>query len=179
VSERRACAALCVNRSTIQYRSRQPAQPPLEARIKEICQTRVRYGARSVHVQLWREVWTLSHKKTARIYNELGMQLRRKTSKRRGKAKLRDDRCESIAANETWAMDFVQDQVATGRKLRVPTIADTFSRFCPAADARFSYCAESVVATLDRACSEIGFRRRSGSIRAASSSPANSISGPV
>lgn len=45
--------------------------------------------------------------------------------------------------NETWAMDFVHDQLATGRKLRVLTIVDTFSRFSPAIDARFSYRGES------------------------------------
>ncbi len=33
--------------------------------------------------------------------------------------------------NETWAMDFVHDQLATGRKLSVLTIVDTFSRFSP------------------------------------------------
>ena len=32
-------------------------------------------------------------------------------------------------ANQTWAMDFVHDRLGTGRKLRVPTIVDTFSRF--------------------------------------------------
>ena len=36
-------------------------------------------------------------------------------------------------------MDFVHDQLATGRKLRVLTIVDTFSRFSPALDPRFSF----------------------------------------
>ena len=31
--------------------------------------------------------------------------------------------------NETWAMDFVHDQLCTGRKLRILTIVDTFSLF--------------------------------------------------
>ena len=35
-------------------------------------------------------------KKTRRIYNELGMQLRNKNPKRRVKAKLRDDRQEAV-----------------------------------------------------------------------------------
>ena len=33
--------------------------------------------------------------------------------------------------NETWAMDFMADQLSTGRKLRVLTIVD-ISRFSPA-----------------------------------------------
>ena len=54
-------------------------------------------------------------------------------------------------------MDFVHDQLATGRKLRVLTIVDTFSRFCPALDARFSYRGEDVVATLERICCQTGY----------------------
>jgi putative transposase len=48
---------------------------------------------------------------------------------RRVKAKLRTDRQSAIRMNETWAMDFIHDQLATARKLRVLTILDTFSRF--------------------------------------------------
>ncbi|MEM9221901.1 MAG: integrase core domain-containing protein, partial [Pseudomonadota bacterium] len=60
------------------------------------------------------------------------------------------------SSNETWAMDFVHDQLATGRKLRVLTIVDTFSRFRPAVDPRFSYRGEDVVRTLEAVCAEVG-----------------------
>jgi putative transposase len=99
----------------------------------------------------------VNQKRTRRIYRELGLQLRNKTPKRRVKAKLRDDRRQAVAVNETWAMDFVHDQLATGRKLRVLTIVDTFSRFSPALDARFSYRGEDVVATLERVCCDVGY----------------------
>ena len=36
------------------------------------------------------------------------------------------------------------------KKIRVLTVVDTFSRFSPALDPRFSYRAEDVVATLGR-----------------------------
>ena len=91
-----------VDRSTYHYKSRRPDQVSLEARIREICQTRVRYGYRRVHVMLQREGWNTNIKKTHRIYNELGLQLRNKTPKRRVKAKLRDDRKEAVRPNETW-----------------------------------------------------------------------------
>src|SRR5262245_53084111 len=45
---------------------------------------------------------------------------------------MREDRQSATRPNETWAMDFVHDQLVTGRKLRVLTIIDTFSRFSPA-----------------------------------------------
>lgn len=55
------------------------------------------------------------------------------------KAELRDDRVEAVGPNEVWAMDFVHDQLATGRKLRVLTVVDTISRYVPVLDARYSY----------------------------------------
>jgi putative transposase len=54
-------------------------------------------------------------------------------------------------------MDFVHDQLATGRKLRVLTIVDIFSRFSPAVDPRFSYRGEDVVLTLERMCKTVGY----------------------
>ena len=68
--------------------------------------------------------------------------------KRRVKARLRDDRVEAVEPNEVWAMDFVHDQLATGKKLRILTVVDTHSRCCPAVDARFTYRGEDVVQTL-------------------------------
>jgi putative transposase len=119
VSVRRACRVLEFDTSTYHYKSRRPGQAHLEQRIREICQTRIRYGYRRIHVLLRREGCCHGQNKTRRIYRELGLQLRNKTPKRRVKAKLRDDRRPATRSNETWAMDFVHDQLATGRKLRV------------------------------------------------------------
>ncbi|MBP0617770.1 hypothetical protein J6595_19475 [Jiella sp. KSK16Y-1] len=47
-------------------------------------------------------------------------------------------------------MEFVHDQLATGRKLRILTVVNTFSRFSPVIDPRFSYRGEDVVRALER-----------------------------
>lgn len=134
MSIRKACQALRIDRSLYTYKSRRGEQAPLKQRIKEICETRVRYGYRRVHVLLLHEGWPINMKRTRRLYNELGLQLRNKTPKRRVKAKLREDRADATHSNQVWAMDFVHDQLATGRKLRVLTIIDTWSCFSPAVD---------------------------------------------
>lgn len=54
-------------------------------------------------------------------------------------------------------MDFVHDQLVTGRKIRVLTIVDTFSRFSHATDPRFSYRGEDVVQTLEHVCAQTGY----------------------
>lgn len=159
VSIRRACAVLEVDTSTYHYKPHRPDQAGLAARIKAICETRVRYGYRRVQVLLRREGWHVNQKRTRRIYNELGLQLRNKTPKRRVKAKLREDRAPATRPNDVWAMDFVHDQLATGRKIRVLTVVDTFSRFSPVVDPRFSYRAEDVVTTLEKVCAQVGYPR--------------------
>ena len=57
VSIRRACAALKVDTSLYHYKSKRGEQAELKTRIKEIAQTRVRFGYRRVHVLLRREGW--------------------------------------------------------------------------------------------------------------------------
>ncbi len=106
VSIRAACGAIGFYRLTFHYKSRRADQAAVERRIKEICETRVRYGYRRVHVLLDREGWRINIKKVYRIYRELGMQLRNKTPKRQVKAKRRDDRAEAVGPNDVWAMDF-------------------------------------------------------------------------
>ena len=157
VSIRRACRVLAVDTSTYHYKPRRRGQADLEQRIKEIAETRMRYGYRRVHVVLLREGWMTNIKRTYRLYTTLGLQLRNKTPKRRVKAKLREDRCPAVQPNQTWAMDFVHDQLAMGKKIRVLTVVDIFSKFSPVVDPRFSYRAEDVVRTLERVCGQVGY----------------------
>jgi putative transposase len=148
---------LTASRSSYHYKVQRDDQAELKKRIREIAEARVRYGYRRIHVLLRREGWPVNMKRVHRLYTEMGLQLRKKTPKRRVKAKLRDDRTVAVRPNETWAMDFVHDQLATGRKLRILTVIDTFSRFSPVLDPRFSYRGQDVVRTLEEVCRKVGY----------------------
>jgi putative transposase len=157
VSIRRACTALPFERSTYHYRSKRADPTALKQRMREICETRVRYGYRRVHVLLRREGWEVNVKRVCRLYREMGLQLRNKSPKRKVKAKLREGRSDAAGPNQVWAMDFVHDQLFDGRKLRVLTIVDTFSRFSPAIEVRQSFKGADVVAVLERASETAGY----------------------
>ena len=159
VSIRRACRALPVDRSTYQYRPRRPEQAGLRKRIKEIAETRVRYGYRRIHVLLRREGWPVNAKRVCRLYRDMGLQLRNKTPKRRVKAKLRSDRTTASSANDIWAMDFLHDQLFDDTKIRALTIVDTLTRLSPALGVRRSYRGSDVVDTLERGAAEFGYPR--------------------
>lgn len=67
-----------------------------------------------------------NHKRIARVYRELGLQL----GKRSRKKKKSERRFMFIAPkkpNELWAMDFVLDTFANGRRFRVLTVKDLFT----------------------------------------------------
>ncbi|GLR58151.1 hypothetical protein GCM10007919_28760 [Rhizobium indigoferae] len=69
---RRACGASKFDRSTYHYTSLRADQAGLERRIREICETRVRYRYRRVHVLLEREGWGTNIKRTYRLLQGLG-----------------------------------------------------------------------------------------------------------
>jgi putative transposase len=62
LSIRRACRAVLACRATYHYRSRRPEQAPLRKRIREIAETRMRYGYRRITVLLRREGWRVNVK---------------------------------------------------------------------------------------------------------------------
>lgn len=134
VSIWRACQALPVDRST--YRSKRSRQAVMIKRIKEIAETRVRYGYRRIHVLLRREGWLVNSRRVCRLYREMGLQLRNKSPKRRVKAQLREDRSPASGPDQVWAMDFVHDQLFDGRKIRILTVVDTFTRLSSAIEER-------------------------------------------
>jgi putative transposase len=148
---------LQINRSLHVCKSKRGGQANLTHRIKQIADTRVRYGYRPIQVLLLHDGRNVTVKRVYRLYRELGLQLRHKPPKRRVKAKLREDRFDAVKPNDTWAMDFVHDQLATGKKLRVLTVVDIFSKFSTVVDPRFSYRAEDVVMTLEKVCRKTGY----------------------
>ncbi len=104
MSVKRTCKVLRFDRSTCQYVSRRTDPAVLNRRIKEICETRVRYGYRRVHYLLRPEGWPANVKKVHRIYHAMRLQLRNKSPKRRVKAKLKEDRSDAVRPNDVWVM---------------------------------------------------------------------------
>jgi putative transposase len=154
LSERRVCRLLDINRKMVGYRSVKADDPILRSRIKEIAQTRIRYGYRRIVVLLRREGWNVNHKRVRRIYREENLSIRTKTPKRRRSAVLRAERVAPTAPNQSWAMDFMHDMLADGTKIRLLTIVDLFSRESVALEVGFGFKSSQVVAVLRRKVAE-------------------------
>jgi putative transposase len=155
LSERRACRALEVARSTIRYRSVRPSQEALRRRLRELAAVRVRSGYRPLHVYLRREGWRVNHKRVYRLYTEEGLTLKRRRPKRRKSASVRVAPVTPEAPNERWAMDFIHDRLADGRTLRILSVLDVHTRECLALIAARTFRGAEVAGIL----SELGTRR--------------------
>ena len=156
VSLRKACRASGTAMSSMLYRPVRPDPTPLRQRIKEIATTRVSYGYRRVQVLLRREGWHVNVKRTYRLYREEGLCLRLKRPKRRRNAARRQETIAATGTNQLWAMDFMSDALADGRKLRVLTVLDTFTRECVALEVGGSFRGADVARVLTRAGVERG-----------------------
>ena len=141
---------MAIGRSTHRYRSRRRDDKALRIRIREIAETRVRYGYRRIYTLLRREGWHVNHKRVYRVYCEEGLHLRRKRPRRHVSAAHRVERPAVGALNECWSMDFVCDSLFNGRRFRALTIVDNFSRECLAIEAGVSIRGEDVVEIMDR-----------------------------
>jgi len=64
--------------------------------------------------------------------------------------KARNQRVTALEKNQSWSIDFVSDQLHNGKRFRVFTVVDQFSRLCPILEARSSYKAIDVVNSLKR-----------------------------
>ena len=74
--------------------------------------------------------WAINHKRVYRLYLEEGLSLKRRKPKRYKALVARHVREEAGQLDDIWTMDFVSDRLADGRKFRVLTVVDLYSREC-------------------------------------------------
>ena len=127
-SERRACQVLTLGRSTCRYESVAAEQAALRMRIRDLAASRMSYGYRRIHVLLRREGWKVNHKKVYRLYRMEGLRIRPERPRRHVSGQRRESRVVASRSDERWAMDFMTDELFDGRRIRILTIVDHFSR---------------------------------------------------
>jgi len=118
-------------------------------KIRDYASTHVRYGYLRIHALLQREGLKVNKKRVYRLYCLEGLNLRCKAKKKRVSAPRIEIRSES-RPNESWAMDFVSDQLFNGKRFRSLTMLDSFTRECLAIHVDRSIQGTDVVQVLDR-----------------------------
>ena len=155
VSERRACQALDVDRSTMRYRSIRASDTAHRLRIRELAAARRRFGYRRLHLLLKREGVVMNEKRLRRLYREEGLQVRKRNGRKRALG-MRAPIALPRAPNERWSLDFVSDSFTDGRRFRILAIVDDCTRECLALVADTSLSGARVARELDAAMARRG-----------------------
>ena len=113
----------------MRYRSQRGDDGELRQRLRDLAQQRRRFGYRRLHILLRRDGIDINRKKTQRLYREEGLTVRRRRGRRRAVG-ARAPAPVLALPNQRWSLDFVHDQLATGRRFRVLNIVDDVTREC-------------------------------------------------
>jgi len=155
VSQRRACDVLNVDRSSVRYQSRRADDVDLRNAIKRVSRERRRFGYRRIHVMVAREGHVVNHKKLRRIYREEKLQVRRRGGRKRALG-TRKPMVLPDGPNQRWSLDFVSDAFTDGRRFRILTVVDDFTRENLTLVADTSLSGLRVARELDRVIAERG-----------------------
>jgi putative transposase len=129
VSERRACELVGANRSTICYKVHRVGDCELNEKIRKMAFERKRFGYRRIHMLLKREGCKINHKKVFRLYRAMGLKVLRRGGRKRALG-IRAIISKPLRINQRWSLDFVSDALANGRRIRMMTVVDDYSRVC-------------------------------------------------
>lgn len=127
ISQRRACDVLQVDRSSVRYQPKQVDDVELRDAIKRVARDRRRFGYRRINVMLQREGIYMNHKKLRRIYTEEKLQVRRRGGRKRALGTRRPMEVPD-GPNQRWSLDFVSDAFTDGRRFRILTVVDDFTK---------------------------------------------------
>jgi len=149
LSQRRATGLTGLSRNTLRYERRPDNEESLRKRIKELAEKRRRFGCRRLHVLLKREGLVVNHKKTERIYREEKLSLRIRRRKKLA-SQCRVELPKAERPNQLWSMDFMQDALYNGRRFRLLTMIDTYTKECLKIEVDTSIGGQRVAMVLSR-----------------------------
>lgn len=144
----RALKLVGMHSSTFYYKTQSPKDDePLKLKLIELSQKRVRWGFPMLLTLMKREGFMDNHKRVHRIYCEANLQIRKRVKK-----KIRDLRLvlpKVVRPNQRWSMDFVHDQLSSGRRFRCFNLVDDFTHECILIKVDHSLKSEKLVAVLN------------------------------
>ena len=127
LSERHSCAVADIARSVYEYVGDEGEDRKLAWKIRAIARKHPRYGYRRVWALLRRAGMTVNLKRVYRLWKKLGLTLSRRPSRKRAR-KGGQVPLKALYPRHVWTYDFMQDQTADGRRLKILTVVDEFTR---------------------------------------------------
>ena len=109
-----------------------------------------RYGYRRIAILLREDGWLLNFKRVYRLWCQEGLKVRKKQIKRLflGTSDNACDRKRPEYSNHIWSYDLLTDRLENGRRVKLLTVIDEYTRECLAIDVARRFRGEDVVEVL-------------------------------
>lgn len=117
----------------MRYQHRLPTKDKeLVQRMHTLAKENPRFGYRRIAALLRAEGWRVNSKRVRRLWRREGLKIPRKVRKKR---RLGHDgngctRRQATRPNEVWSYDFLFDQTAEGRRVKILPVVDEYTREC-------------------------------------------------
>ena len=148
ISQRQACKAVRLPRSTGRYERKPKADEAVIDALNSIVAKRPSIGFWQSFKRLRLKGFTWNHKRVYRVYTALQLNIRRR-SKKRLPARVKQTLYQPQSINQVWSIDFMNDTLWDGRKFRLLNIIDDYNREVLAIEADISLPTLRVIRTLD------------------------------
>lgn len=126
----RALKLVGLQTSTYYYKkSFQKDDEVLKQKLIELSQSRVRWGFPRILNLIRRHGFKDNHKRIHRLYSEANLQLQKRYKKKK-KIHLRLILNLVTRPNQRWSMDFVCDEISSGKRFRCFNVVDDFTHEC-------------------------------------------------
>ena len=147
----RACRVLGLGRSSAYYRRGMAVEKlRQEGLVAEVSREHPCYGYRKVTELLRRKHGEkINPKRVARLRRREGQLASRRPGKRRRLRPQSAVRRSASRANEVWSYDFIEDATVTGRKVRILSVIDEYTRECVLLRAAPSFPSRRVIDSLE------------------------------
>jgi len=148
VSQRQACKALSVPRTSYQHCSKTKNDTPLINELQALVEKHAAIGFWQSFHRLRRKGFKWNHKRVYRVYTGLHLNIRRRFKKRLP-TRVKQALYQPAAINEVWSIDFMSDSLWDGRRFRLLNIVDDFNREILSMEADLSLPALRVIRVLE------------------------------
>jgi putative transposase len=127
VSQRQACKAVSLPRSTQRYKPRPKADEVVIDQLQLLIDKHPAIGFWQSYYRIRRKGFVWNHKKVYRVYTDMKLNIRRRYRKRLPQ-RVKQALYQPAAINEVWSVDFMSDTLWDGRRFRLLNIIDDYNR---------------------------------------------------
>lgn len=124
-------------------------------KLQQLAEKKPMEGQDKFYKRIRREGLVWNKKRVQRIYKLLGMNKKKKTRKRLP-ARVKEPLIVPLKPNQMWSMDFMSDSLMNGRRFRVLNIIDDYNREALRIEPYFSITAKRAVSIIERLIFEKG-----------------------